>query len=89
MLGFFASPAVTIGAIGNVMRWLQRPLYRQADIYARPGTIGGMRFMRDTGFIASASSTSLEFRIFQLIPGLEENVAPAAKSGDGDDDVSA
>ena len=46
-------PAVTIGAIGNVMHWLQRPLYRQADIFARPGTIGGMRFMRDMGFIAS------------------------------------
>jgi hypothetical protein len=45
-------PAVTIGAIGNVMHWLQRPLYRQADIFARPGTIGGMRFMRDTGFVA-------------------------------------
>jgi hypothetical protein len=50
-------PAVTIGAIGNVMRWLQRPLYRQADIFARPGTIGGMRFMRDTGFVASAFRT--------------------------------
>ena len=51
MLGLFAY-AVTIGAIGNVMHWLQRPLYRQADIFARPGTIGGMRFMRDTGFVA-------------------------------------
>ena len=50
-------PAVTIGAIGNVMHWLQRPLYRQADIFARPGTIGGMRFMRDTGFVASAFRT--------------------------------
>ena len=50
-------PAVTIGAIGNVMAWLQRPLYRQADIFARAGTIGGMRFMRDTGFVASAFRT--------------------------------
>ena len=50
-------PAVTIGAMGNVMRWLQRPLYRQADIFARPGTIGGMRFMRDTGFVAGAFGT--------------------------------
>jgi hypothetical protein len=50
-------PAVTIGAIGNVMQWLQRPLYRQADIFARPGTIGGMRFMQDTGFVASAFRT--------------------------------
>ena len=50
-------PAVTIGAISNVMHWLQRPLYRQADIFARPGTIGGMRFMRDTGFVASAFRT--------------------------------
>jgi hypothetical protein len=50
-------PAATIGAIGNVMHWLQRPLYRQADIFARPGTIGGMRFMRDTGFVASAFRT--------------------------------
>jgi hypothetical protein len=50
-------PAVTIGAIGNVMHWLQRPLYRQADIFARPGTIGGMRFMRDTGFVAGAFGT--------------------------------
>ena len=50
-------PAVTIGAIGNVMNWVQRPLYRQADIFARAGTIGGMRFMRDTGFVASAFCT--------------------------------
>jgi hypothetical protein len=50
-------PAVTIGAIGNVMHWLQRPLYRQADIFARPGTIGGMRFMRDTGFVPSTFCT--------------------------------
>jgi len=50
-------PAVTIGAIGNVMAWLQRPLYRQADIFARAGTIGGMRFMRDTGFVASTFHT--------------------------------
>jgi hypothetical protein len=47
-------PAVTIGAIGNVMHWLHRPLYRQADIFARPRTIGRMHFMRDTGFVASA-----------------------------------
>jgi hypothetical protein len=50
-------PAVTIAAVGNVMRWLQRPLYRQADIFARPGTTGGLRFMRDTGFVASAFRT--------------------------------
>ena len=50
-------PAVTIGAIGNVMHWLQRPLYRHADIFARPGTPGGMRFMRDTGFVTTAFRT--------------------------------
>jgi hypothetical protein len=44
-------PAVTIGAIGNIMRWLQRPLYRQADIFAGPGTPGGMRFRQDVGFV--------------------------------------
>jgi len=47
-------PAVTIGALGNVMRWFQRPLYRQADIFARVGTAGGMRIRRDTGFVAGA-----------------------------------
>ena len=45
-------PATTIGAMGNVMHWLQRPLYRQADIVARSGTIGGMRFQQSTGFVA-------------------------------------
>ena len=60
-------PAVTIGAMGNVMRWLQRPLYRQADIFARPGTIGGMRFMRDTGFVASAFRTP-DLWIYQRQP---------------------
>jgi hypothetical protein len=60
-------PANTIGAIGNVMRWLQRPLYRQADIFARPGTIGGMRFMRDTGFVASAFRTP-DLWIYQRHP---------------------
>ncbi len=36
------------------------------------------------------ASPSLEFRIFQLIPGLEENdpSVPAGKSGDGYDDES-
>jgi hypothetical protein len=60
-------PAVTIGAIGNVMHWLQRPLYRQADIFARPGTIGGMRFMRDTGFVASVFRTP-DLWIYQRHP---------------------
>ena len=60
-------PANTIGAIGNVMHWLQRPLYRQADIFARPGTIGGMRFMRDTGFVASAFRTP-DLWIYQRHP---------------------
>jgi hypothetical protein len=46
-------PAVTIGAIGNIMAWLQRPLYRQADIFAGPGTPGGMRFRQDVGFVES------------------------------------
>jgi hypothetical protein len=50
-------PLGTSVAMGNVMQWLQRPLYRQADIFARPGTIGGMRFMRDMGFVASAFCT--------------------------------
>jgi hypothetical protein len=50
-------PAGASEAMGNVMRWLQRPLYQQADIFARPGTIGGMRFMRDTGFVASVFCT--------------------------------
>ncbi len=44
-------PAITIGAIGNIMRWLQRPPYRPADIFAGPGTPGGMRFRRDVGFV--------------------------------------
>jgi hypothetical protein len=60
-------PAATIGAIGNVMCWLQRPLYRQADIFARAGTIGGMRFMRDTGFVASAFHTP-DLWIYQRHP---------------------
>jgi hypothetical protein len=50
-------PSGTSIAMGNVMRWLQRPLYRQADIFARPATTGGMRFMRDTGFVASGFCT--------------------------------
>ncbi|MGH9865337.1 MAG: hypothetical protein ACRD4H_07975, partial [Candidatus Acidiferrales bacterium] len=60
-------PAGTIGAMGNVMRWLQRPLYRQADIFARPVTIGGMRFMRGTGFVGSAFRTP-DLWIYQRHP---------------------
>jgi hypothetical protein len=60
-------PATTIGAIGNVMHWFQRPLYRQADVFARPGTTGGMRFMRDTGFVASAFRTP-DLWIYQRSP---------------------
>jgi hypothetical protein len=45
-------PATTVGAIGNLMQWAQRRLYRQADIIARSGTIGGMRFQQSTGFVA-------------------------------------
>jgi hypothetical protein len=60
-------PAATIGAIGNVMHWLQRPLYRHADIFARPGTPGGMRFMRDTGFVASTFRTP-DLWIYQRHP---------------------
>jgi hypothetical protein len=60
-------PGVTIGAIGNVMEWLQRPIYRQADIFARPATVGGMRFMRDMGFIASDFCTP-DLWIYQRRP---------------------
>jgi len=60
-------PAGASEAMGNVMRWLQRPLYRQADIFARPGTIGGMRFMRDTGFVASDFGTP-DLWIYQRHP---------------------
>ena len=48
-------PAVTIGAIGNIMAWLQRPLYRQAEIFAGPGTPGGMRFRQDVGFVETGT----------------------------------
>ncbi|MGH6834937.1 MAG: hypothetical protein ACREC9_05135 [Methylocella sp.] len=47
-------PAGASEAMGNVMQWFQRPLYQQADIFARPGTVAGMRYMRDTGFVAGA-----------------------------------
>ncbi|MGH6811303.1 MAG: hypothetical protein ACREDM_02850 [Methylocella sp.] len=50
-------PGIAIGAIGNVMRWLQRPLYRHADIFSRPNTFGGMRFGRAAGFVESGFPT--------------------------------
>jgi hypothetical protein len=40
-------------AIGNIMPWLQRPLYRHADLYANQNTstIAGSRFQRAMGFV--------------------------------------
>jgi hypothetical protein len=82
-------PSGTSVAMGNVMQWLQRPLYRQADIFARPATAGGMRFMRDMGFIASDFRTP-DLWVYQRRPrsnfenfnyGLD-SIEPIAERGD-------
>jgi hypothetical protein len=43
-------PGSTIGAMGNIMEVLRRPLHAEADIYARPATLKGEQFMSKTGF---------------------------------------
>ncbi|MGH6838723.1 MAG: hypothetical protein ACREDT_07960 [Methylocella sp.] len=55
-------------AIGNVMHWFQRPLYRQADIFARPATVRGMRFMGDTGFVVASGFHTSDLWIYRRRP---------------------
>jgi hypothetical protein len=43
-------PGPLVAAMGNVMEFVRRPLYAEADMYARPGTLKGGRFMIKTGF---------------------------------------
>ena len=43
-------PGPAVAAMGNVMQFARRPGFAKADLYARPGTLKGARFMERTGF---------------------------------------
>jgi hypothetical protein len=43
-------PGHAAGAVGNLMKWLRRSSYMDADIYACAGSDDGDRFIRKTGF---------------------------------------
>jgi hypothetical protein len=43
-------PGAVVGAMGNIMAWLRQPRYARADLYGRPATDKGERFMTKTGF---------------------------------------
>jgi hypothetical protein len=44
-------PTIGVEAMGNIMVWLRRPEYRQADMYARPTTPQGVKFVTRLGFV--------------------------------------
>ena len=44
-------PGQAVAAMGNVMQFVRRPGFADADMYARPGTLKGARFMDRTGFV--------------------------------------
>lgn len=43
-------PGQAVAAMGNVMQFVRRPGLAEIDMYARPGTLKGWRFMERTGF---------------------------------------
>jgi predicted GNAT family N-acyltransferase len=43
-------PGSRVAAMGNVMQFVRRPGFASLDMYARPGTLRGTRFMERTGF---------------------------------------
>jgi predicted GNAT family N-acyltransferase len=43
-------PGARVAAMGNVMQFVRRPGLAEADMYARPATLKGWRFMQRTGF---------------------------------------
>jgi predicted GNAT family N-acyltransferase len=44
-------PGRAVAAMGNVMEFVRRPGFAEADLYARPGTLEGARFMQRTAFL--------------------------------------
>lgn len=49
-------PGASVSAMGQVMRWLRHAGLARCDLYARPGSPAGERFMRKTGFHATDAS---------------------------------
>ena len=43
-------PRQRVAAMGNVMQFIRRPGLAEVDMYARPGTVKGWKFMERTGF---------------------------------------
>ncbi len=43
-------PGQRVAAMGNVMQFIRRPGLAEVDLYARPGTVKGWKFMERTGF---------------------------------------
>jgi predicted GNAT family N-acyltransferase len=44
-------PGPAIAALGNMMEFVRRPGFAEADVYTRPGTLDGARFVERTGFL--------------------------------------
>ncbi|OJY38693.1 MAG: hypothetical protein BGP06_09530 [Rhizobiales bacterium 65-9] len=44
------APGLRGAATGNVVQWLQRREFRSANLFARPATAAGKRWMADVGF---------------------------------------
>jgi predicted GNAT family N-acyltransferase len=44
-------PGPAMAALGNAMEFVRRPGFAEADLYARPGTLEGARFMERTAFL--------------------------------------
>ncbi|SEE83953.1 Predicted N-acyltransferase, GNAT family [Rhizobiales bacterium GAS191] len=88
-------PGRVVGAMGNVMQFVQRPGFADADMYARPGTLKGASFMDRTGFVPVSQGPSELFvyrrrnpshpsPVHRQLAGLSQAVAGNMRSADVD-----
>ena len=87
-------PGQRVAAMGNIMQFIRRPGLAEVDMYARPGTVKGWKFMERTGFEPVAGGPSDLFVYHRRAPtpfaspvhrqlaGLSEAVATKLRAGE-------
>jgi predicted GNAT family N-acyltransferase len=85
-------PGQRVAAMGNVMQFIRRPDLAEVDMYARPGTVQGWKFMERTGFepVLEAPGDLFVYRrrsaapfpspVHRQLAGLSEAVATKLRS---------
>ncbi len=87
-------PGQRVAAMGNIMQFIRRPGLAEVDMYARPGTVKGWKFMERTGFepvperpsdlfvYHRRSAAPFPSPVHRQLAGLSEAVATKLRAGE-------